>query len=317
MWGVSTDPFSDVLQLTQARSVLSGGFSASGTWAIRFPPPREIKFSVIARGGCWLRLDGHKKAIRVEQGDIGLLPGRNGYVIGSDLAAPPRDAERFFGKRVGPFAKIGDGSDFMVLAGGVSLHPSAANVLTRALPAIIHIRAASPRAAALRWIVEQILEERDSTLAGASLASAQLAGLLFTQVLRAHLASSGTLPAGWLRAMRDERIAPALRRIHDEPGRAWTLEDLAKSAAMSRTSFAVHFKTVAGVPPLTYLTEWRMRLAQKSLGEDDAAVSEIASSLGYASESAFSQAFKRVTGSRPRDFRNAMKQAEPTQSHRF
>ncbi len=74
---------------------------------------------------------------------------------------------------------------------------------------------------------------------------------------------------------------------------------------MSRTSFAVHFKSVASVAPLAYLTEWRMRLAQRTLRDEDASVSEIATSLGYTSESAFSNAFKRVTGTAPRNYRNA------------
>jgi AraC-like DNA-binding protein len=87
-----------------------------------------------------------------------------------------------------------------------------------------------------------------------------LAQLLFIQLLRAHLAASGPLDAGWLRALGDPRIAPALRLMHGEPGRNWPLTELAKACAMSRTTFATHFKAVAGVPPLTYLADWRMRL---------------------------------------------------------
>jgi hypothetical protein len=247
---VSNDPFSDVLRLTEAKSVISGGFAAGGTWALRFPPSGEIKFTVIAKGSCWLRLDGQKKAVRVEQGDVGLLPERQGYVVASAPGVPPVDWRRALGEKVGTFTTIGDGSECVVLAGGVSLHPSSAAVLTDALPALVHVRAASPRAATLRWIVEQIIEERISTLPGTSIASLQLAQLLFIQILRAHLASDGTLPSGWLRANRDERIAPALRLIHGEPARAWRLSELAKAAGMSRTSFAVHFEAVAGVAPL-------------------------------------------------------------------
>src|SRR5262249_49234212 len=158
---------------------------------------------------------------------------------------------------------------------------------TEVLPALVHVRAASPQAAALRWILEQLLEERRSTLPGASIASAQLAQLMFVQVLRAHLASSGSLPSGWLRAISDQRIAPALRWMHADPGRAGRLGELAKAPAMSRTSFAVHFKSAAGVAPLEYLTEWRMRLAQRILRDEDTSVAELADSLGYTSESAF------------------------------
>ncbi|WP_040844839.1 helix-turn-helix transcriptional regulator, partial [Nitrospirillum viridazoti] len=126
------------------------------------------------------------------------------------------------------------------------------------------------------------------------------------RILRAHLATGQPLPAGWLRAATDARLAPALRLMHGDPGRAWQLSELAKAAAMSRTTFAQYFKAVAGMPPLAYLTAWRMRLAERALKEQDAPVSELAHRLGYASESALSNAFKRVTGVGPRRYRGAV-----------
>lgn len=93
--------------------------------------------------------------------------------------------------------------------------------------------------------------------------------------------------------------------MHAEPGRAWQLEELAKASAMSRTTFAHHLKTAAGVPPLTYLTEWRMRLAERALREENTPVSVLAGQLGYTSESAFSNAFKRITGNAPKRYRTA------------
>jgi AraC-like DNA-binding protein len=96
--------------------------------------------------------------------------------------------------------------------------------------------------------------------------------------------------------------------MHAEPGRPWELGQLAKAASMSRSTFALRFKTVLGVAPLTYLTEWRMRLAEKALRDDGTSVAALAQSLGYASEAAFSHAFKRVTGSAPKRYRLAMKE---------
>jgi AraC-like DNA-binding protein len=84
--------------------------------------------------------------------------------------------------------------------------------------------------------------------------------------------------------------------MHRDPGHSWHLEDLAKATAMSRTTFAMYFRKVAGVGPLTYLTEWRMRLAEHALREDRISVSELAQSLGYTSESAFSHAFSESRG---------------------
>ncbi|MGP3955638.1 helix-turn-helix transcriptional regulator [Nonomuraea sp. 3N208] len=108
---------------------------------------------------------------------------------------------------------------------------------------------------------------------------------------------------GQLRLLTDERLRPALTIMHAEPGRPWGLEELARAAAMSRTSFAERFRTVAGVPPLTYLNRWRMLLAQRALRDGDVRVGALAVELGYASESAFSTAFKREVGESPLRYR--------------
>jgi AraC-like DNA-binding protein len=308
---VSKDPFSDILRLTEAKSVVSGGFTAGGAWALRFPPPEKIKFFALAKGSCWLRVDGQRRAITLDQGDVFLVSGRKGFLLASSMAIPPRDARRVFGAEGGSFVHLGGGSDCVFIGGHVSMHPSSGDLLADVLPALVHVCAASPQAAMLRWILEHLVHERSSTLPGADTVCAQLAQLMFVQVLRAHLASAGTLPSGWLRAMSDDRIAPALRLMHGDPRRAWTLKEFAKATAMSRSSFAERFKLVAGVAPLTYLTEWRMRLAQRVLRDEDTSVFELAESLGYASESAFSNAFKRVTGTSPRNYRKAARQLEP------
>jgi AraC-like DNA-binding protein len=107
-----------------------------------------------------------------------------------------------------------------------------------------------------------------------------------------------TSGASWLRALVDSRLAPALARMHADPARSWSLSELARHAGMSRTSFAVHFRDVLGVPPITYLTNWRMHLAERDLSEG-ISISEVASSVGYASVSAFSHAYKRATGIAP------------------
>ncbi len=145
-------------------------------------------------------------------------------------------------------------------------------------------------------MLDQLVEEQAHPLPGAQLVTEQLSQLLFIQILRAHLEASGPMPAGWLRALADPRLAPALRLMHGDPARSWHLEELASACAMSRTTFAVRFKDIAGVAPLSYLADWRMRLAERALREEDTPVAVLARSLGYASESAFSNAFKRVTG---------------------
>jgi AraC-like DNA-binding protein len=308
---MTADPFSDILKLTNAETFVSGGFTAGGSWAIRFPSPDKIKFFALVKGNCWLRIDGQEPPpVRVEEGDVLLLSAQPSFVLASDLAAVPVDATDLFTGTVYRTAKLGDGDDCTQIGGHVRLDPSSGALLADVLPPLIHVKAASPHATVLRWLLDQLVREPVAELPGASLASAQLAQLLFVHILRVHVETSGLLATGWLRAVGDKRLAPALRLMHADPGRSWQLEELAKAAAMSRTSFAHHFKTAAGVPPLTYLTEWRMRLAERALREENTPVSVLAGQLGYTSESAFSNAFKRVTGNAPKRYRTAARSAE-------
>ena len=124
--------------------------------------------------------------------------------------------------------------------------PTAGDLLADVLPPLIHVDASSSEASTIRWLLDQLVKEVTANRPGAVLASKQLAQLLFVQIIRFYLAAATTVTAGWLRALNDERIAPALRLMHGEPGRAWRLGDLAKHVGMSRTSFALRFKANAG-----------------------------------------------------------------------
>jgi AraC-like DNA-binding protein len=208
-----------------------------------------------------------------------------------------------FTGNAGSIAKLDEDDDFFLIGGHVQLDAASGGLLATILPPLIHVRAASPQAAVLQWLLGQLVDERAAELPGASVASAQLAQLMFVQILRAHLANSDSFPPGWLRAVTDKRLAPALRLMHGDPGRCWQLSELARAVGMSRTTFALRFRLAAGVPPLTYLSEWRMRLAKRALHEGNTPVSVLAFSLGYTSESAFSNAFKRTIGVAPKRYR--------------
>ncbi|SCB42243.1 AraC-type DNA-binding protein [Rhizobium lusitanum] len=299
-----TDPFSQILRLVRAETLVTGGFTAGGPWAIRFPAPKTIKFFAVVKGSCWVALDG-EAPIRFATGDVGLLSAPRAFVLASDPDVTPVDAMTLFSGVGRTTAQLGDGGDFAHIGGHVLLDPASGRLLADVLPPWIHVRANLPAAATFRWLLDRLVEERASDLPGAELASAQLAQLLFIQILRAHLAGAQDESGGWLRALSDPRIAPALRLMHQDPARAWRLEDFAAACAMSRTTFAERFRSVAGIAPLAYLTEWRMRLAEQALrNEDGKSVALIAHSVGYASESAFSNAFKRETGKSPKSYRN-------------
>ena len=305
---MSSDPFSDILSLTNAEAIVTGGFTAGGPWAIRFPGRDKIKFFAVAKGTCWVDLDGESEPVMFETGDIGLLAARRGFVLCSEPDIVPLDAVSLFSSAGRTTAILGDGADFTHIGGHVLLDPMRGQLLADVLPPWIHIKAASPEAAVFRLLLDRLVAEQNTELPGAQLASAQLTQLLFIQILRAHLRTSDDMPASWLKALGDPRIVPALRLMHGDPARSWYLEELASACAMSRTSFAFHFRTAAGVAPLTYLSEWRMRLAERALREEARPVAAIAQMLGYASESAFSNAFKRIRGTSPTAYR---KQANP------
>jgi AraC-like DNA-binding protein len=307
---VSTDPFSDILRFTNAESLVTGGFTAGGAWAIRFPAPDKIKFFAVVKGACWVRIDGEAQPIRFETGDVGLITARRSFVLASDLDVAPVEAMSVFSGTGRSTAILGTGNDFAHIGGHVLLDPASGRLLADVLPPWIHVPAASRQAVSFRWLLDQLVEERAADRPGMQLVAAQLAQLLFIQVLRAHLASSGPMPAGWLRALSDPRIAPALRLMHGDPARSWHLDELATACAMSRTTFAFHFRTTAGVAPLAYLAAWRMRLAERALREENTPVALVGQSLGYASESAFSHAFKRMTGRSPKAYRNASRLPE-------
>ncbi|PIO97193.1 AraC family transcriptional regulator [Pleomorphomonas carboxyditropha] len=302
------DPFSSILSLVRVRSATSGGFTAGGKWAIRFPRPDKIKFFIPAKGECWLVIDGMGEPIRLRQGDVFLLATQRPFVLASDLSAPMLDAEQVFASGTCEIINIADGDDFLFLGGHVLIDNEAGRLLLDSLPPTVHLPANMPEAGTLEWLIEQLVREHQQGRLGAHFATAQLAQLMFLEILRVYVGGKDEMAVGRLRAICDPRIAPAIKLIHGDPRRDWHLAELAKAAGMSRTVFAVYFKSVAGVPPLTYLTEWRMRLAERALKESNKPLAAVASSVGYTSENAFSAAFKRVTGRAPKRYRVAIRQ---------
>jgi transcriptional regulator GlxA family with amidase domain len=151
-----------------------------------------------------------------------------------------------------------------------------------------------------------MVSEIESAGVGRSLALEHLAQITLVHMLRAH-ADETERPTGWLAALADDGVGTALRAMHGDVGRRWTLAELAAINQMSRSAFAAAFKSKVGTAPLTYLIQWRMSLARDALRGDGWTISELAVATGYESESAFSTAFRRVVGSSPRDFRCAVR----------
>lgn len=297
----SADPISAVVGLLRPRDVSHAAIHATGAWSVRFAPSPHVQLGVVARGDCWLALDGYE-AIQLHEGDFYLLANPPRYRLAGDLDAPPQDAPSSWDGTI----VIGreEDEETYVCGGRFAFDDNNASVLLDVLPPVVLIRAPDPRGELLAHLSELVLDEIESNAVGRSLVLDHLTQILLVHMLRAH-AEQADLPVGWLAALRDDGIGDALRTMHADVARRWTLAELAGIARMSRSAFAATFKRRVGAAPLDYLIQWRMSLAKDALSRNTRSISELASATGYESESAFSSAFSRVVGRSPKHYRDA------------
>jgi AraC-like DNA-binding protein len=170
------------------------------------------------------------------------------------------------------------------------------------LPSFILIKAEQARTLALHDTMRALASEMAEQVPGSEIVANRLAEVLFIQILRAHIASGPERNKGWLRAIFDPQIGTALSAIHDSMNTPWTVESMAEAAGMSRSAFAARFKELLGQTPLEYVTEWRMQKAMQLLEQRDKKLIDVARSVGYESDAAFSKAFKRVVGASPGEY---------------
>ncbi|MFI0900243.1 AraC family transcriptional regulator [Streptomyces sp. NPDC020983] len=301
------DQLSEVFDLVEVRGVLSGGFSARGPWVSRGALGTPLKFFAVVSGRARLRTDGIGSPVELAPGDVALLNHRSWLELEGGTGDGPR--REILPEENAPSTDllgVDVDTEDVVVGGRVDLNPTGRALLEHALPPVGHVRAAAAGSDGLRATVHRLFDEVRTRRIGAEFAIRQHVQLLVLEMVRAY-AHQAELPPGWLRLLTDERLRPAIGLMHAEPGRPWGLEELARAAAMSRTSFAERFRTVAGVPPLAYLGRWRMLLAQQALRDGDVRVGALAAELGYTSESAFSTAFKREVGVSPLRYRQRVR----------
>jgi AraC-like DNA-binding protein len=219
--------------------------------------------------------------------------------IGSLLEAPPWTHL--------PLIRHGGGGDRVdLVCGYLYSEDPLFDPALRALPPAFVVR--PPDGATASWVRASIafsLEEAAPSDVSANPISTRLPELVLINVLRLHLASAPVADHGWIAALRDPVLAPALSSMHNEPGRKWTVADLASAAAVSRSLLDERFRRVLGRSPIRYLTEWRMHLAEELLSTAEIGVAAVARRVGYDSEEAFSRAFKRSHGLSPSHWREA------------
>lgn len=299
-----TDPLSDVFDAVEIRGLLTGGAAVGGgRWISHNSIDDPLKLFAVARGHARLTTDGLDTPVTLGPGDVAIVNGRSWMTVeGGSGDGPPIEITVTAGGPLQHLPGAHPGAVDVLVGVRVDLNAAGRALLLAALPAVGHVRAVPGASTGLHASLERLVEEANSDRMGSAFAIRQHGQLLMLEVLRAYLARN-ELPPGWLRLLTDEPLRPAINLMHAQPGQRWGLEELARAAAMSRTSFAQRFRKVAGMPPLTYLHRWRMLLAQRALRRDDVLVGSLAQQLGFASESAFSTAFKRETGQSPLRYR--------------
>ncbi|WP_427893601.1 AraC family transcriptional regulator [Kribbella sp. GL6] len=303
-----TDQLSEVFELVEVRGLVSGGFVVQGPWVSRATLRETFKFIAMVGGRARLTTDGIDAPIELRAGDVAILNNRTRLELaGGSGDGPVQQVEPV---ETGLELLDADwASNDIVIGGRIDLNEAGRTLLGEALPPVAHVQASPSTGANLRGSLHRLFAEVTSDRIGSAFAIRQHAQLVLLEVLRTYV-EQAELPPGWLRVLTDERLRPALTLMHSQPDTLWGLNELAHAAAMSRTAFAERFRAVAGMPPRAYLNRWRMMLAQRALRNGDVSVGSLATELGYASESAFSTAFKREVGESPLRYRfNARAQA--------
>ncbi len=296
------DPLSNIISLLKPHDCVAAGFDAGGDWAVRFNRHDGLKCNAVVRGGCWLRVEDVEERIWLDAGDCFILTKGSPFLISAHPAEFGGPNETIYAPlRHGGTGIYGTGGSFFMTGSRFLLSGPTSQILLGSLPPVILLRQSSSQDA-VQWSLHRIAEELREPRPGAAISIAHLSHFVLVQVMRAHLASALPATNGWMAALTDGPISKAVAAMHDDPARAWTVGELASLAHLSRTSFAVRFRRVAGQTPIEYLTEWRMLLAAETLSRTGKPVAHVAAEVGYTSESAFTVAFKRAMGRTPRRY---------------
>ncbi|PYP57559.1 MAG: AraC family transcriptional regulator [Gemmatimonadetes bacterium] len=311
------DALSDLLRVVRLDGAFFYTVEAAEPWGVesvaapelapRILPGAEhlISYHILTRGRCYGGVIGEEQVelapgdvIVFPHGDANLMSSGRGVRIGPGVntSAPARYPETVFLGEQEPRV-----TSFVCGFLGCDRRPF--NPLLAALPRLMHVRGMSE--GWLGGFIRQLTEESRLGRAGAESVLTKLAELMFIEVLRRYLEHLPAGRTGWLAGLRDEVVGRALTLLHGQPGHPWTLEELARKAASSRSNLAKRFGELVGQPPMQYLARWRIQVAANLLAQSGAKVSTIGSEVGYDSEAAFSRAFKKETGLAPGAWRGS------------
>jgi AraC-like DNA-binding protein len=286
------DPLAQVIGLLRPSASFSKLVTAFGRWAVR-PPGTGPFYGAVLHGDCELSITGHVP-VRLGRGDFILIPVAADFTV-SSLTPPPSGRVTEAVEVCPGVFHLGEPGvpDVRLLVGYCAFGSNDAALLVALLPELVIVRGEQR----LTTLVELLSDEARADRPGRNVVLARLLEVLLIEAFRAT--AEPTAAPGLLRGLADERLAAALRRMHGEPTRPWTVGELAREAALSRSTFFDRFRREVGVPPMEYLLGWRMAVAKDLLCGDSVSVGEVAQRVGYSSSSTFSVAFTRQVGASP------------------
>lgn len=296
-----TDPLAQVVAMLQPHAEHSKLSSAAGPWSVR-PWLRQNFYCAILEGSCRLQVEGQAPLV-LEAGDFVLLPATVAYTLSGHDGADGEgrvtlypDGEVRHGAPAGP-------ADVRLLGGFCTFRSPDAALLATLIPQLVHIRGDRR----LTSLVKLIVEEARARRAARDPILERLLEVLLIEAFRSGALSGGS--AGLLRGLSDERLATAIRLMHESPAEPWSVARLAKAAGMSRSAFFDRFQGAVGVPPMKYLLAWRMALARRVFRQEACGIAEVARRVGYSSAGTFSVAFSRHLGTPPARYLQALSEA--------
>jgi AraC-like DNA-binding protein len=283
-------------------------------WSMRIADEAPLCLIAITRGEAWL-LPNDDEALRLGPGDVAVIRGPDPYTLADDPRTAPQviilpgnrcvtpdgqevELMSWMGVRTWGNSPVGSA---VMLSGTYELEGEVSRRLLNALPPLLVLPSDAWESPLVGLLAEEIVKDDP----GQEAVLDRLLDLLLIAVLRAWFARPDADAPGWYRAYGDPVVGKALRLIHDDPARQWTVANLAAEAGVSRAAFARRFTELVGEPPMAFITDWRLSLAADLLLEPDATIGSVAYQVGYATPYALSSAFKRVRGVSPRQHRLA------------
>ena len=315
------DALSDILRVAR----LSGGvffnaeFSAPWCIAARMAPEfcapflgaadHLIPYHYVVDGEMDAALPNQRPQ-RLRSGEVVLFPRNDFHLIGSDVSLSPVPAAAVIlagGNRIVQPVRHGGGGDAAhMVCGYLGCDSDLINPIVSTLPPSLILKVdETPAADWIRSTFQYAAHEVADGQTGSTAVLSKLSELLFVEAVQHYVRSIPEGQTGWLAGLRDPAVSRALALMHANMGQAWSVEELAREAGLSRSGLAEKFTRVIGVAPMHYLADWRLQVAGQKLKDSNDPLVRIAEQVGYESEAAFSRAFKKKFGAAPATWRRA------------